>query len=210
VILLGLTGSIGMGKSTTAAMFAAEGAPVYDADAAVHELYAAGGAAVAPVKAAFPGVSEAGAIQRGRLSARVLNDPEALRRLETIVHPLVGAHRQAFFEQAAQANAKILVLDVPLLFETGGDARVDEVLVVSAPRAIQVARVRQRRRMADSEIARIIGLQMPDAEKRRRADVVIRTGLSRHYAMRIIRRWLKAREESTSFLKKRSKKLLVL
>jgi dephospho-CoA kinase len=103
-----------------------------------------------------------------------------------------------------------VVLDVPLLFETGGDARVDEVLVVSAPRAIQVARVRQRRRMADSEIARIIGLQMPDAEKRRRADVVIRTGLSRHYAMRIIRRWLKAREESTSFLKKRSKKLLVL
>jgi dephospho-CoA kinase len=176
VILLGLTGSIGMGKSTTAAMFAAEGAPVYDADAAVHELYAAGGAAVAPVKAAFPGVSEAGAIQRGRLSARVLNDPEALRRLETIVHPLVGAHRQAFFEQAAQANAKILVLDVPLLFETGGDKGMDAIAVVSAPYDLQRERVLARPDMTAEKFDAILNRQTPDAEKRARADFVIDTG----------------------------------
>ncbi len=182
MILVGLTGSIGMGKSTTAAMFEAEGVPVYDADAAVHELYGPGGAAVEPVEAAFPGVTEEGAIHRGRLGERVLNDPEALRRLEAIVHPLVGAHRQAFFDRAQAANAPIVVLDVPLLFETGGDKGVDAVVVVSAPKALQRERVLARPGMSADKLDAILNRQLPDADKRARADFVIDTGQGLEHA----------------------------
>ncbi|MBU4434268.1 MAG: dephospho-CoA kinase [Alphaproteobacteria bacterium] len=176
MIILGLTGSIGMGKSTTSAMFEALGVPVYDSDAAVHALYAVGGAAVAPVEAAFPGVVVDGAIDRARLSAAVLGDPEALAKLETIVHPLVGAHRLGFFEHAATDGHDIVVLDVPLLYETGGDKKVDKVVVVSAPAQVQRARVLARPGMDAAKFEAILARQTPDAEKRARADFVIDTG----------------------------------
>ena len=175
MILLGLTGSIGMGKSTTAGMFADEGVPVYDADAAVHALYGLGGAAVEPVEAAFPGVLQDGAIHRGRLGERVLNDPAALKRLEAIVHPLVGAHRQDFFARAAASDAKIIVLDVPLLFETGGDKAMTAIAVVSAPVPVQRQRVLGRKGMTADKLDAILNRQTPDAEKRARADFVIDT-----------------------------------
>jgi len=175
MIILGLTGSIGMGKSTTSAMFEAEGVPVYDSDAAVHALYAPGGAAVAPVEAAFPGVVVDGAIDRTRLSARVVGQPEALKALEAIVHPLVGADRIGFFEKATAEAKDIVVLDVPLLFETGGDKRVDKVVVVSAPAEVQRARVLARPEMDEAKFEAILARQLPDAEKRARADFVIDT-----------------------------------
>jgi dephospho-CoA kinase len=176
MILLGLTGSIGMGKSTTAAMFQAEGAPVYDADDAVHALYAAGGAAAPLVAAAFPGVLTEGAVDRARLGARVLNDPEALKRLEAIVHPLVGAQRQAFFNEVSAAGETVVVLDVPLLFETGGDKAMDAVAVVSAPAEVQRQRVLARPGMTVEKFDAILDRQTPDADKRARADFVIDTG----------------------------------
>jgi dephospho-CoA kinase len=176
MILLGLTGSIGMGKSTTAKMFEAEGAPVYDADGAVHALYAAGGAAAPLVEAAFPGVLVAGAVDRARLGALVLNDPAALKRLEAIVHPLVGAHRQSFFDQARTAGEKVVVLDVPLLFETGGDKAMDAVAVVSAPADVQRQRVLARPGMTAQKLDAILNRQTPDPDKRARADFVIDTG----------------------------------
>jgi dephospho-CoA kinase len=175
MIILGLTGSIGMGKSTTAAMFQAEGVPVYDSDAAVHALYASGGAAVAPVEAAFPGVVVDGAIDRAKLSAAVVGDSEALAVLETIVHPLVGAHRIGFFEDAQAQGADIVVLDVPLLYETGGDKKVDKVVVVSAPGDLQRQRVLARPGMDIAKFEAILARQTPDAEKRARADFVIDT-----------------------------------
>ena len=175
MIVLGLTGSIGMGKSTTAAMFEALGAPVYDADAAVHALYAAGGGAVAAVEAAFPGVVGAdGAVDRTLLAARVVGAPEQLRRLEAVVHPLVGAHRAAFFERVAEAE--VVVVDVPLLFETGGERAVDAVAVVSAPAEMQRARVLARPGMTPEKLDAILARQLPDADKRARADFVIDTG----------------------------------
>lgn len=176
MLVLGLTGSIGMGKSTTGAMFQAEGAPVYDSDAAVHALYASGGAAVAPVEAAFPGVVVDGAIDRARLSGRVVGDPEALAKLEAIVHPLVGAHRIGFFEKARAEGHAIVVLDIPLLFETGGEKKVDKVVVVSAPADVQRARVLARPEMTPEKFEAILARQTPDAEKRARADFVIDTG----------------------------------
>jgi len=176
VIILGLTGSIGMGKSTTAKMFEAQGAPVYDSDAAVHALYSAGGAAVAPVEAAFPGVVVDGAIDRARLSAQVVGDPEALEKLEAIVHPLVGAHRIGFFEKAQAAGHDIVVLDVPLLYETGGQKNVHKVVVVSAPAQVQRERVLARPGMTPEKFEAILARQLPDAEKRVRADFVIDTG----------------------------------
>jgi len=175
LILLGLTGSIGMGKSTTAAMFAEAGVPVYDADAAVHEIYGVDGAAVNPVEAAFPGVTHEGAVHRGRLSERVLNDPEALKVLERIVHPLVGAHRQGFFEKAAADLAPIVVLDVPLLFETGGDKAMTAVAVVTCPPDLQRARVLERPGMTAEKLDAILARQTPDVEKRAKADFVIDT-----------------------------------
>jgi dephospho-CoA kinase len=176
VIILGLTGSIGMGKSTTAKMFEAQGAPVYDSDAAVHALYSVGGAAVAPVEKVFPGVVVDGAIDRARLSAQVVGDPEALEKLEAIVHPLVGAHRIGFFEKAQGEGHDIVVLDVPLLFETGGQKNVHKVVVVSAPAEIQRERVLARPGMTAEKFEAILARQLPDAEKRARADFVIDTG----------------------------------
>lgn len=190
MIVVGLTGSIGMGKSTTAAMFEAEGAPVYDADAAVHQLYAAGGAAVAPLEAAFPGVVRGGAVDRAVLSARVLNDPAALRRLEEVVHPLVGAHRKAFFERTA--GEEVVVLDIPLLFETGGERAVDAVVVVSAPAEVQRGRVLARSGMTSEKLDAILARQLPDADKRARADFVIDTGAGLEPAREQVRAVLSA------------------
>jgi dephospho-CoA kinase len=192
VIIVGLTGSIGMGKSTTSAMFQAEGVPVYDSDAAVHALYASGGAAVAPVDAAFPGVVVDGAIDRARLSAAVVGDPEALQKLEAIVHPLVGAHRIGFFEDAQAAGHDIVVLDVPLLYETGGDKKVHKVVVVSAPADVQRARVLARPEMTEAKFEAILARQTPDAEKRARADFVIDTGQGLDHAHQQVRRILAA------------------
>ncbi|MGR4862888.1 dephospho-CoA kinase [Caulobacter sp. LARHSG274] len=187
MIVLGLTGSIGMGKSTTAQMFVAEGVPVYDADAAVHALYAPGGAAVGPVEAAFPGVVVDGAVDRARLSARVVGHPEALKALEAVVHPLVAAHRAGFFKDAIKAGADIAVLDVPLLFETGGDRTVDKVVVVSAPPDLQRQRVLARPGMDGAKFEAILARQTPDAEKRARADFVIDTGQGLDHARQQVR-----------------------
>ena len=176
LILLGLTGSIGMGKTTTARLFEAEGVPVYDADAAVHALYSQGGAAVEAVEALFPGVTAGGAVDRAKLSQTVLNDPAALKRLEAVVHPMAAAARAGFFERARAEKAKVVVLDVPLLFETRGDDQMDAVVVVTAPAEVQRERVLARPGMTEAKFAAILARQMPDVEKRERADFVIDTG----------------------------------
>jgi dephospho-CoA kinase len=187
MIVLGLTGSIGMGKSATAALFLEQDVPVYDADAAVHALYAVGGAAVAPLEAAFPGVSADGAVDRSLLRARVLNDAAAMAALEAIVHPLAGA-AQAIFRSAAEAGgAPFIVLDVPLLFETGGDRRCDFVLVVTAPADVQRARTLARPGMTEAAFAAILARQMPDTEKRARADFIISTAHGFSYARAQVR-----------------------
>jgi len=196
VKVVGLTGGIGMGKSTAAAAFRRARLPVFDADATVHALQAPCGRALPAIGAAFPGSVRSDAagrrsLDRAVLRAAVLADADALSRLEAIVHPLVRQAERAFVTRARRAGARAVVLDIPLLLETGGDARVDLVVVVSAPRAVQIARVRRRRRMAPEQIEAVIARQMPDAEKRRRADVVVRTGLSRHYALRSIRRLIR-------------------
>ena len=174
MMVLGLTGSIGMGKSTTAQLFRDAGVQVHDADAAVHELY--NGRAVGPVEAAFPGVSQGGVIDRELLRRRVLGDPAALNRLEAIVHPLVTAERKRFVEAAAERGEALVVLDIPLLFETGLESVVDKVIVVSAPESVQKARVLARPGMTAERLSAILARQVPDAEKRRRADTVIDTG----------------------------------
>lgn len=176
MILLGLTGSIGMGKSTTTAMFADLGAVVWNADDAVHRLYAPGGAAVGPVGEAFPGVVVDGAVDRTRLAEAVGKDDTAFRLLEAIVHPLVAQGRAADLEAARTAGVKLAVLDIPLLFETGGDRAVDAVVVVTADPAIQAERVLARPGMTRERFDAILARQMPDAEKRARADFVIDTG----------------------------------
>lgn len=177
MIVLGLTGSIGMGKSTTAAMFADAGAVVWNADTAVHQLYARGGAAVGPVGEAFPGVVQDGEVDRTRLAEALGQDPDAFRRLEAIVHPLVLSGRQADLAAAQARSVKLAVLDIPLLFETGGDAAVDAVVVVTAPAAVQAERVLARSGMTRERFEAILARQLPDAEKRRRADFVIDTSL---------------------------------
>ncbi|QFR33930.1 dephospho-CoA kinase [Ancylobacter sp. TS-1] len=171
---LGLTGSIGMGKSTTAGIFRDFGVPVHDADAAVHALYGAEG--VAPVEAAFPGVTVGGRIDRTLLGARVLGDEAAMKRLEAIVHPLVRAREQDFLARAAASGEDIAVLDIPLLFENGTQGRVDAVVVVTAPETVQRARVLSRPGMTEAKFAAILSRQVPDSEKCRRADYVIDTG----------------------------------
>ena len=171
--IIGLTGSIGMGKSTTMQLFAEQGVPVYDADAAVHAVYA--GEAVPVVEAAFPGTTSDGKVDRQKLSAKVLGNPEALKKLEQIVHPMLGAHRQQFMADAEKAQAPVVVLDVPLLFETGGEKRVDAVVVVSAPAEMQRARVLARENMTQEKLDAILARQTPDAEKRTRADFVVDT-----------------------------------
>ncbi len=174
MILVGLTGSIGMGKSTTTRMFAEAGAHVYDADAEVHRLYTKDQAAIAKVEAAFPGVTVDGVVDRGRLGARVLGDPEALARLNAIVWPLMGELRAAFLAKA-RAEAEVGVLDIPLLFETGGERNVDVTVVVSAPADLQRSRVLARPNMTPEKFEAILAAQMPDAEKRARADFVVDT-----------------------------------
>ena len=168
---LGLTGGIGMGKSTAAQMFRELGHPVWDADAAVHELYAPGGGAVAPVAAAFPGTERDGGIDRAALRRALAADPLGFQRLEGIVHPLVAADRAGFV--ARHADAPIVVLDIPLMYETGADATMDGVAVVSAPAGVQRARVMARPGMTEENFQMILSRQMPDAEKRRRADWII-------------------------------------
>jgi dephospho-CoA kinase len=175
MIVLGLTGSIGMGKSTVAKMFAEEGAPSFDSDAAVHALYAAGGAAVAPVEAAFPGVSRDGAIDRMALSTKVVGDDAALKRLELIVHPLVRQAQANFLATARAAGTHVVVLDIPLLFESTGAQAVDKIVVVSAPPDVQRARVLSRPGMTEEKFENLLARQTPDAEKRARADFVIDT-----------------------------------
>ena len=175
MIVLGLTGSIGMGKSTTAAMFADEGALVWDADAAVHDLYARGGAAVETVEAAFPGVTGPDGVDRAKLAEVLRKDPDGYARLEAIVHPLVREHRAALMAEALAAGARLLVLDIPLLMETGGDAEVDAVVVVTAPAEVQRERVLSRQGMTRERFAEILARQTPDGEKRARADFVIET-----------------------------------
>jgi dephospho-CoA kinase len=175
MILIGLTGSIGMGKSTTAAMFRDAGVPVYDADAAVHGLYDVGGAAVAPVGAAFPGVVKDGRVDREALRQAVLGKPDELKRLNAIVHPLVGRDRIGFFAKAEAEGADMVVLDIPLLFETGGHANVDAVVVASAPAGMQRERVLAREGMTSERLDAILAQQMADAEKRARAHFVVDT-----------------------------------
>jgi dephospho-CoA kinase len=183
MIKLGLTGSIGMGKSTTAAMFAARGIPVYDADAAVHAIYAPGGAAVAPLATVFGDVKDAaGGIDRAKLRELVAGNEVEMKRLEGIVHPLVGIMQRDFLMQAEAEGADIVVLDIPLLFENGGDKRVDAIVVVSAPEAVQRERVMARAQMTEEQFEAILARQTPDSEKRRRADFVINTGLGLDYA----------------------------
>lgn len=191
MITVGLTGSIGMGKSTTAAMFAAEGVPVYDADAEVHALYAKGGAAVAPLEAAFPGVVVDGAVDRAKLSHQVVGKPDELKRLEAIVHPLVGESRVGFFQKAVAAGADIVILDIPLLFETGGEKRMDAVVVVSAPADLQRERVLARPGMDEAKLDAILARQMADAEKRARAHFVIDTSQGLDAARQQVRDVLK-------------------
>lgn len=176
MILLGLTGSIGMGKSTTAAMFREAGVPVYDADAEVHASYARGGACVEPLEAAFPGVVKDGAVDREALRRAVLGRPEEMMRLNAVVHPIIGARRSSFFDDARASRADLVVLDIPLLFEGGGERGMDAVAVVTASPEIQRARVLQREGMSPERFEAILAHQMPDAEKRARADFVIDTG----------------------------------
>ena len=175
MIILGLTGSIGMGKSATAAIFAAEGLPVYDADAAVHALYEKGGAAVGPLSERFGDIVKDGAIDRAALRAKVVDNPDAMKDLEQIVHPLVGQSQLNFRQQALESESKIAVLDIPLLYETGGDQRCDYVAVVTAPAEVQKSRVLARGQMSEDQFEQIRAKQMSDADKRARADFVIST-----------------------------------
>jgi dephospho-CoA kinase len=173
MMILGLTGSIGMGKSTTAKLFAEAGVPVYDADAAVHRLYE--GEAAPAIEAAFPGTTVNGKVDRPKLSARVVHDPAAMKQLEQIVHPMLGASRQKFFHDAEQSGAPVVVVDVPLLFETGGEKRVDAVVVVTTSPENQRQRIMERGTMTGEALDSIIARQLPDAEKRKRADFVVDT-----------------------------------
>ncbi|MGL3212139.1 dephospho-CoA kinase [Bradyrhizobium sp. BR 1433] len=173
MLIVGLTGSIGMGKSTTAKLFMEAGVPVYDADAAVHQLYE--GEAAPAIEAAFPGTTADGKVDRAKLSARVVHDPAAMKQLEQIVHPMLGASRQKFFADAEAAGSPIVVVDVPLLFETGGEKRVDAVVVVTTSPELQRERVLARGTMDAAKLDAIIAKQMPDAEKRKRADFIVDT-----------------------------------
>jgi len=177
MVIVGLTGSIGMGKSTAAKMLREMGVPVYDADAAVHALQAPGGAALPGIEAAFPGVVKAGVLDRQALGARVFGNKEALRRLEAIVHPLVGHKQRAFLRRAALGGEKLVVLDIPLLFEGMGERRVDATLVVSAPAFLQRRRVLARPGMTTEKFEGILRQQVPDSLKRRKASIVIPTGM---------------------------------
>jgi dephospho-CoA kinase len=192
--IVGLTGGIAMGKSTIAAVFRRAGLPVFDADAAVRRLQAPGGRALPAIEAAFPGTVRAGCLDRAALRATALASPEALRRLEAILHPLVRAEQRRFLARARASRQPVAVLDIPLLAETADPRAFDTIVVVSAPAAVQRARLRARGRMSEAEIAAILARQAPDGRRRRLADAVIRTGLSRGHAVRaakaLIRGWL--------------------
>jgi len=190
MIVIGLTGSIGMGKSTTAKMFAEAGVPVHDSDEAVHRLYS--GAAAPLVEAAFPGVTVDGRIDRNLLGQRVIGNSEAIRKLETIVHPLVRADADAFLARNRATGAKLAILDIPLLFETGGRDRVDKVVVVSAPADIQRKRVLARPGMTPDKFEAILARQVPDTEKRRLADFVVDTGAGMEAARRSVEQIIQA------------------
>jgi dephospho-CoA kinase len=177
MLIIGLTGSIGMGKSTVAKRFVELGIAVCDADAEVHKLYGPGGAAVAPIEAAFPGVTGPAGVDRQKLGARLLADPSGFKRLEAIVHPLVHAAERAFLQAEAARGARMAVLEIPLLFEGKGHTQVDVKVVVSAPAAVQRARVLERPGMTPEKLDQILSRQTPDAEKRARADFVVDTGL---------------------------------
>ncbi|WJR78430.1 dephospho-CoA kinase [Bradyrhizobium sp. NP1] len=171
--ILGLTGSIGMGKSTTAKLFAEAGVPVYDADATVHKIYE--GEAAPAIEAAFPGTTVNGKVDRALLSAKVVHDPAAMKRLEAIVHPMLRAHHQQFLDEAERSGAAVAVVDIPLLYETGGEKRVDAVAVVTTSPENQRQRILSRDNMTDAKLDAILARQMPDAEKRQRADFVVDT-----------------------------------
>jgi dephospho-CoA kinase len=171
--ILGLTGSIGMGKSTTAKLFAEAGVPVYDADAAVHKIYE--GEAAPAIEAAFPGTTVGGRVDRAKLSAKVVHDPAAIKQLEQIVHPMLGASRKKFLDDAERAGAPVVVMDIPLLFETGGEKRVDAVVVVTTSPESQRERILARGTMSSEALDAILARQLPDAEKRKRADFVVDT-----------------------------------
>jgi dephospho-CoA kinase len=171
--ILGLTGSIGMGKSTTAKLFTEAGVPVYDADAAVHKIYE--GEAAPAIEAAFPGTTVDGQVDRAKLSAKVVHDPAAIKQLEQIVHPMLGASRRKFLDDAERSGAPVVVMDIPLLFETGGEKRVDAVVVVSTDPSTQRERILARGTMTSEALDAILARQLPDAEKRKRADFVVDT-----------------------------------
>jgi len=171
--ILGLTGSIGMGKSTTAKLFAEAGVPVYDADATVHQIYQ--GEAAPAIEAAFPGTTVDGKVDRPSLAAKVVHDPAAIRQLEAIVHPMLRSYHQKFLEEAEASGAPVVVMDVPLLFETGGDKRVDAVVVVTTSPELQRERILARGTMTNEALDSILARQMPDSEKRKRADFVVDT-----------------------------------
>jgi len=173
MLILGLTGSMGMGKSTTAKLFVEAGVPVYDADAAVHKIYE--GEAAPAIEAAFPGTTVDGKVDRVKLSSRVLHNPAAIKQLEQIVHPMLGASRQKFLDEAERSGAPVAVVDVPLLFETGGEKRVDAVVVVTTTPEVQRERILARDNMTSEKLDAILARQMPDAEKRKRADFVVDT-----------------------------------
>lgn len=188
--VIGLTGGIGMGKSTAAAAFRRAGMPVFDADLAVHRVQARGGRAVRLIEAAFPGSVKDGAVDRTALRGMVINDRDAFRRLERILHPMVEQEAHDFIGRFRRVAKRAVVLDVPLLFEAKFDKLCDIAVVVSAPLAVQVHRVSLRRKMSKADVLAIIARQMPDREKRRRADVVIQTGLSRAHTLRALRRFI--------------------
>jgi len=173
MIVLGLTGSIGMGKSTTAKLFADAGVPVYDADATVHQIYQ--GEAAPVIEAAFPGTTVDGRVDRGKLSAKVVHNPAAMKQLEALVHPMLRAHHQKFLDDAERSGAPVAVVDIPLLFETGGEKRVDAVVVVTTSPEIQRERILARDNMTAEKLDHILARQMPDAEKRKQADFVVDT-----------------------------------
>jgi dephospho-CoA kinase len=190
MFILGLTGSLGMGKSTTAGFFAEAGVPVHDADAVVHRLYE--GEAVAAIAAAFPGTTTNGKVDRAKLAAQVLDDPDALRRLEAIVHPLVRAAEARFLADARARGAEVVLLDIPLLLETASDQRVDAIVVASAPSALQQQRVLERPGMTQEKFDALLARQIPDSEKRRRGDFVVDTSRGFDAARAQVREILRA------------------
>jgi len=189
LIILGLTGSIGMGKSTTAKMFIEEGVPVHDADAAVHRLYA--GEAAPLIEAAFPGTVKDGVVDRAKLAEAVIGNTEAIKKLEAVIHPLVKADADSFLEENRQKGTPVVVLDIPLLFEKGNRHRVDKVVVVTAPADVQRERVLARPGMTEKKFEGILALQTPDEEKRKLADFIVETGYGLDHAREAVRKILR-------------------